>query len=1196
MLKHLPRESPRVRRPVVLWTVALLTGASCGQAGGAGPATAASDANALADTTNETVGAEDVVQDTHNAAPVDVVSECANKACNDGNPCTDDGCDPTTEKCSFLANTAPCDDGDACTTDDACKDGACAAGAQTSCDDGNNCTADSCDAEAAACIHAPVAEPCDDGNGCTVVDVCDNGACTAGKGKDCNDGNPCTDDTCAPADGGCKHTSKPGCVGALKPCEAPFDCAVGVCDVVAHVCVPCLESTDCGPGYNCAKQQCVVATPCASGADCKATQQVCDKDDGVCVDCVSADDCADQQACVENGCVTTVPCKSDKTCQVVCDKDQGVCVECVTAADCKAGNFCTAWNSCAPVVCSGQACVGAKVFECATDGSGYDGAKPCEDDNECTDEGCDPAKGCTTTLNSAACGGGDPCTIKGTCKEGVCAATEVKDCDDSNPCTADKCVPPGDCVHSPASGAACDDGDPCTVDPKCVAGKCAPGKILSCDDGNVCTVDECSLGKCKATPGPLGLACGEAGACVAFACNEGGACATVNKADNTVCGPLKCGKLCEDGKCRDATEADYDDGNPCTKVFCDQGVEIVVQKVTDLSINCEDGEACTGDDSCIMGKCMGQAKTCSDGVSCTVDVCDSKTGCVHAPNNAKCTGDDPCVNLTCDIKLGCGPAKDKPYNDGAACDDGDDCTPKTACDKQGQCVGNSTCKCASTADCLDSQGKQPDSCVPVFCHPATKTCVPDPAKAVTCPSGNSKCSVVGCDPKTGQCSASAIEEGKVCDDGDVCTSVSKCESGECVGKADKSCDDSNPCTVDSCDPLAGCQKTAGEGECDDGNPCTSKDGCTKGACKGIASNCNDGIDCTYDACNDKTGKCGHTAKNDLCNDGEACTTDACDSAKGCTHTATQGAKCDDGDPCTKGDICVASVCKPGATAACDDGDLCTQDNCAPTGACTHPPVESGKPCAGGSKMCQGGKCASVTPPKGMVWIPAQVFQMGCNAKVDSKCKDHEKPPHDVSLSSFYMDIKEVSAGAYKLCVLGTKCTPAQSGKPNATYNTAKSNHPINYVTWQQAKQFCTAQGSRLCTEAEWEYAARGGDGRRYPWGNQSPNCTLAVASNCTSGPLAAGSKAAGASPFGILDLAGNVREWTADWYGATFYGSAAGNTVLNPKGPSQGTTRVMRGGDYASTAAQLRTSDRAFITPTLSSASVGIRCCRSILK
>jgi len=175
-------------------------------------------------------------------------------------------------------------------------------------------------------------------------------------------------------------------------------------------------------------------------------------------------------------------------------------------------------------------------------------------------------------------------------------------------------------------------------------------------------------------------------------------------------------------------------------------------------------------------------------------------------------------------------------------------------------------------------------------------------------------------------------------------------------------------------------------------------------------------------------------------------------------------------------------------------------------------------------------------PTGMVFVPAGEFYYGCNERVDTECQDDEKPGGRRSLEAFYMDRTEVTVAAYAECVNAGSCSlPGETAYCNWSEGD-REQHPVNCVSWQQAARYCEWRSSRLPTELEWEKAARGADGRKHPHGNVGISCRHAVISEddnagCgrnTTWP--AGSKVAGASPYGALDMIGNVWEWTADWY------------------------------------------------------------------
>ncbi len=148
--------------------------------------------------------------------------------CDDGRVCTDDTCD-SGAGCQHTFNTAPCNDADACTRDDTCANGVCIGGPRPDCNDGNPCTDDSCDS-AEGCLHAFNTDPCNDGNACTLDDRCTDGECAGGPPLDCNDGNPCTDDSCASAEGCVRTPGNEGeACGAGAPCQPAPLCRSGAC-------------------------------------------------------------------------------------------------------------------------------------------------------------------------------------------------------------------------------------------------------------------------------------------------------------------------------------------------------------------------------------------------------------------------------------------------------------------------------------------------------------------------------------------------------------------------------------------------------------------------------------------------------------------------------------------------------------------------------------------------------------------------------------------------------------------------------------------------------------------------------------------------------------------------------------------------------------------------------------------------------
>ncbi len=218
----------------------------------------------------------------------------------------------------------------------------------------------------------------------------------------------------------------------------------------------------------------------------------------------------------------------------------------------------------------------------------------------------------------------------------------------------------------------------------------------------------------------------------------------------------------------------------------------------------------------------------------------------------------------------------------------------------------------------------------------------------------------------------------------------------------------------------------------------------------------------------------------------------------------------------------------------------------------------------------------------LVCVPAGDFIMGSNDG-----DGDEKPLHTVYLDAYWIDQTEVTNAMYALCVKAGVCPLP----PNA-YNNVP-NFPVIWVSWDDAKAYCEWAGRRLPSEAEWEKAARGTDGRKYPWG-ETLSCTQAnyggVKGSCVDYMTAVGSYSSYASPYGTFDMAGNVFEWVNDWYDYSYYAVSPSN---NPTGPTSGQFRGRRGGSWFSslpTDDNVGTACRAYSLPYTRNGYVGFRC------
>jgi formylglycine-generating enzyme required for sulfatase activity len=257
------------------------------------------------------------------------------------------------------------------------------------------------------------------------------------------------------------------------------------------------------------------------------------------------------------------------------------------------------------------------------------------------------------------------------------------------------------------------------------------------------------------------------------------------------------------------------------------------------------------------------------------------------------------------------------------------------------------------------------------------------------------------------------------------------------------------------------------------------------------------------------------------------------------------------------------------------------------------------PCPEGRACGPTGEC--VIDREARVLVPAGTFLMGTDSFRSSR------PVHEVTISRpFLIDRFEVSAGRFRACVEADLCRETIGSGAECNYPNERWDLPLNCIPWVWAQRFCERYGGRLPTEAEWEYAARGTDERIYPWGNDEPTCERAWYFDCEPNydffiPSTIGSHPAGASHFGVEDLAGNVWEWVADWFSADAYSACADGCTdpLGPSGPPENTERSVRGGgQFASDTrdpmvyplSALRSDARDSASPTGSFVDIGFRC------
>jgi formylglycine-generating enzyme required for sulfatase activity len=271
---------------------------------------------------------------------------------------------------------------------------------------------------------------------------------------------------------------------------------------------------------------------------------------------------------------------------------------------------------------------------------------------------------------------------------------------------------------------------------------------------------------------------------------------------------------------------------------------------------------------------------------------------------------------------------------------------------------------------------------------------------------------------------------------------------------------------------------------------------------------------------------------------------------------------------------------------------------APTAAATEEPISREPP----ADASVGDTWTRPADGAAVVYVPAGEFKMG-----STRGDDDEQPVHTVALDSFWIDRTEVTNAQYEQCVAAGACRPRPSrGSDTHAWHygdSAYDDYPAIYVTWYQAETYCGWVRGRLPTEAEWEYAARGPEGRMFPWGDEfdgtrlnycDSNCERDWADETTDDGYAktapVGSFPAGASWCEALDMAGNVWEWVADWYASDYY---ARSPSQNPTGPTSGEYRVLHSGSWGFDPYYVRSANRDVFIPSNTYGHIGFRCAMS---
>jgi len=867
--------------------------------------------------------------------------ECQNDAdCQDQNSCTIDFCSEQSCHHSPFPDNTWCDDGDACTISDGCQKGVCTGTLRDCSALDDQCNIGVCQQGECRTAPRPQNTGCDDGLFCSDPDSCNDGLCS-GPPRACDDGDSCTEDICDEASRSCRHELRPR-PGAEGPAgdatcsdKVDNDCD-GLTDAQDANCLFCTSDAECDDANPCTRDLCqgMICSnePLAEENSCE-DGLFCTVDDrclgGTCQG--QARDCSAGAGPCQYG----VCSEQNRRCELRQSGD---------GTPCNDGLFCTLGDRCLSGSCTGT-------------------TRDCDDGNPCTADTCDEAlRACKNTMVPVP--GAEGLQVGDSCSNGLdddcdgladradpdcIQCTQDSQCNDSNPCTEDRCQN-GLCSNQNLSdGSICDDGLYCTVDDACSAGICtgqardcspladqcnsaicdenqdaccrlprADGTL--CDDGLFCTVgDSCQGGQCRASPRD----CDDHDSCTADSCSESEQKCLHQLVPNPGAeGPPGHGS-CQSGldedcdgltdlddpdcyECQQDTECN--DGNPCTQDRCQIGV--CTHQNLSNGTPCNDGQYCTTPDTCQNGSCGGPPRDCSAWASaCRQGVCDEQNDqcrSVNLPDNTGCDDGLYCtVNDSCAAGSCTGASRD--------CSSLADQCNNGVCDEQ-----NDTCKkqpLAGTPSCNDGLFcTDPDTCQNGVCTGPARNC-----------SDGDVCTTDSCSESEQKCLHQLTYQGSEgpagapnCSDGqdNDCDGQTDLADGDCVncyGPAD--CDDANPCTSDLCSSGVCQNPNLSNGtDCNDGLYCTVGDSCQNGLCQGSARDCSALSDaCHQGVCNEQLDQCQATVKPD-------------------------DTPCDDGRFCTISDACQSGVCQ-GAPRVCDDGDFCTDDSCSSaTDQCQYLPA------------------------------------------------------------------------------------------------------------------------------------------------------------------------------------------------------------------------------------------------------------------
>ncbi len=690
----------------------------------------------------------------------------------------------------------------------------------------------------------------------------------------------------------------------------------------------------------------------------------------------------------------------------------------------------------------------------------------------CEQRSCDGKGQCVAGNVADGTGCGDVACGE-ICQQGECKAGASAD--DGNPCTVDTCkggVINHEAIDDPT--AKCDDGDPCTHGDACAFGKCA-GNTANCNDGVDCTIDFCDAKAgcvsmaslpmcndgdpctkhvcdaktgCKAAGGNEGTPCDDGNPCtVGDGCDADGQCVgSTNTCDCQVDSDCKannpCLKLtCQAGKCMSnpdqVVDCDDSDSGPCATNSCDAKTGECALKPINEGKACGDDDPCTVNSACAKGKCAGKKMLdCDDGNGCTVDICSEGVGCVHKGSEGPCDDGNACsAGDTCQAGVCAGEWK--------SCSDGDACTIDKCDAKTGKCqyVKKPDCGggCKGDDECADDDACTQDLCAQdgKCVHKKMPNCPKPGCKSAADCDDKNACTKDLCGPdaqcqhkKLPNCPPTGCKDASGCDDNNACT-FEICINGKCQYQK-LSCNDGDNCTKDACNPATGgCffEKIPGCGAgCQTHQDCASADKCmpkycVSKQCKAYPKNCNDYDDCTTDSCNSQSGQCVFK-KIAGCVSNKCKTKADCDDKKVCTndYCQLQTGKCFN----TNIPNCDPTKPKCKANSDCNDNKPCTYDYCNTYyGTCSNnaiPNCDPTKPKCKSKADCDDGEPCTNDTCHAAYGTCYNTKIYGCTAgnpcKTNAQCADNNKCTSNLCLKN-KCAAKPISCDDYNPCTKDT---------------------------------------------------------------------------------------------------------------------------------------------------------------------------------